>query len=206
VLIDAPELHLPLNRPVKVVQRSLDVLHDFYVPQIRVKMDMVPGLVSSFWFTPTKAGRFEVLCAEYCGLAHSNMRAHIVVEPEDKFNAWLAQQRTFAGGPKLAAAGGAAAAGGDLAEQGRQIAQSRGCVACHSVDGKPGLGPTWKNLFGKTETLTGGATVKVDDAYLKRSISEPNAQVVQGFQPVMPKVGLSDQEMDAVIAYIKQAK
>jgi cytochrome c oxidase subunit 2 len=202
VLVDAPELHLPLNRPVKVVQRALDVLHDFDVPQIRVKMDMVPGLVSTFWFTPTQAGRFEIVCAEYCGLAHYNMRGHVVVEPEDKFRAWLAAQPTFAQARAKSASGGAA---DGLVEQGRALAQSRGCVACHSVDGRPGIGPTWKGLYGKIESLTGGTTVKVDDAYIRRSILEPNAEVVQGFQPVMPAQSFNDQELNALIAYIKQA-
>ena len=90
--------------------------------------------------------------------------------------------------------------------QGRELAQSRGCVACHSVDGKPSVGPTWLGLYGKTETLVGGATVKVDDAYLKKSIVEPNAQVVQGFQPIMPPSNLNEREIDAVIEYMKTVK
>lgn len=201
VLVAGAELHLPLGKPIKVVQRSLDVLHDFYVPQIRVKMDMVPGLVSSFWFTPTKTGRFEIMCAEYCGLAHFNMRGHVVIEPEDKFRAWLSQQHTYA---QSIAPVVAAGTGGDaLAAQGKAIAQSRGCVACHSIDGKPGVGPTWKGLYGKTEALVDGASVKVDDAYLKESILQPSAKVVQGYAPVMPAGAMNDQEVAAVIAYIK---
>lgn len=96
VLVAGPELHLPLDRPVEVLLRSHDVLHNFYVPQFRVKMDLVPGLVSRFWFTPTRTGRFEVLCAELCGLAHYNMRSHVVVEDEAAYRAWLAAQPTFA--------------------------------------------------------------------------------------------------------------
>lgn len=96
VLVASPELHLPLDRPVAMLLRSHDVLHNFYVPQFRVKMDLVPGLVSRFWLTPTRAGRFEILCAELCGLAHYNMRGHVVVEDEAAFRAWLAAQPTFA--------------------------------------------------------------------------------------------------------------
>ena len=203
VLIDAPELHLPLNRPVKVVQRSLDVLHNFNVPQFRVKLDLVPGLVTTVWFVPTKAGRYDIQCSQYCGVAHYNMHGHVVVEPEDRFQAWLAAQPTLT---QLAAKASAKAAGNPLVAQGRDLAQGKGCVACHSVNGKPGVGPTWKGLYGKTESLVGGAAVKADDAYLKESILEPNAKVVQGFSPVMPPQKLSDQEVAALIAYIKDVR
>ena len=202
LLVLGPDLHLPLNRPVRVLQRSLDVLHNFNVPQFRVKLDLVPGLVSTFWFTPTKAGTYDIQCSQYCGVAHYNMKGRVVVEPEPQFKAWLAAQPTFAQTQDKHAAGGANA----LADQGRELAQSRGCAACHSVDGKPGIGPTWKGLYGKTESLAGGATVQVDDAYLKESILLPNAKVVQGFAPVMPPQALSDQEVAALIAYIKEVK
>lgn len=96
VLIDSDELHLPLGKPVKVLLRSVDVLHDFYVPQFRAKMDMVPGTVTYYWFTPTRTGSFDVLCFELCGIGHYAMRARVVVEEEDVYQAWLAEQRTFA--------------------------------------------------------------------------------------------------------------
>lgn len=201
VLVAGSEVRVPVGQPIKVVQRSLDVLHNFYVPQFRVKMDLVPGLVSTVWFTPTQTGRFEVMCAEFCGLAHYNMRSHIVVEPADRFVAWLDAQPTYA--QTLAKAGAPAA--DVLVAQGRALAQSRGCLACHSLDGKPGVGPTWKGLYGKTETLAGGAQVKVDDDYLRRSIADPNAQIVQGFAPVMPPATLNDDEMKALLAFIRDA-
>jgi cytochrome c oxidase subunit 2 len=201
ILVDAPEVHVPIGKPIKVLQRSRDVLHDFYVPQIRVKMDIVPGVVSHFWFTATRTGKFDVMCAEYCGVAHFNMRGHFVVEPEQEFEAWLAKYPTFA---EVRAKTALAPAGADgLIAQGRDLAQTRGCLACHTLDGKPGIGPTWKGLFGKTETLTTGATVKVDEDYVKQSIVEPNAAVVQGFQPVMPPASFSDQELSALVAFIK---
>jgi cytochrome c oxidase subunit II len=108
VLIDGPELHLPLGKPVKIVLRSRDVLHDFYVPEFRAKMDIVPGTVSRFWFTPTRMGRFEILCAELCGVGHFNMRGHVVVEDESAFHAWLATQPTFGQVLTASTAGGAA--------------------------------------------------------------------------------------------------
>jgi cytochrome c oxidase subunit 2 len=97
VVIENGDLHLPIGKPVKVLLRSIDVLHDFYVPEFRAKMDMVPGSVTYFWLTPTRAGTFEVLCAELCGIAHAQMRGTVIVEEEPEYHAWLAQQRTFAG-------------------------------------------------------------------------------------------------------------
>jgi cytochrome c oxidase subunit 2 len=111
VIIEGGELHLPIGKPVKVLLRSIDVLHDFYVPEFRAKMDMIPGVVTYFWFTPTRTGTFEVLCFELCGLGHADMRGMVVVEPESDYQAWLQQQQTFAqlsagkGKPRLAVLG-----------------------------------------------------------------------------------------------------
>ena len=96
VVIDGGDLHLPIGKPVKVLLRSIDVLHDFYVPEFRAKMDMVPGSVTYFWITPTRTGTFEVLCAELCGIAHAQMRGTVIVEEEGKYHAWLEKQQTFA--------------------------------------------------------------------------------------------------------------
>ncbi len=96
VLVQADDLHLPLGKPVKVLLRSIDVLHDFYVPHFRAKMDMVPGIVTYFWFTPTRVGKFEILCAELCGVGHHQMRGIVIVENENDYNAWLQKQQTFA--------------------------------------------------------------------------------------------------------------
>ena len=96
ILIDDSEVHLPINQPVKVLLRSIDVLHDFYVPQFRAKMDMVPGTVTYFWFTPTRTGEFDVLCFELCGVGHYAMRGMVVVDTEEDFQAWLNEQPTFA--------------------------------------------------------------------------------------------------------------
>lgn len=95
VLIAAQDLHLPLNRPVKVLLRSIDTIHDFYVPQFRAKMDIVPGMVTYFWFTPTRTGTFESICAELCGTGHYTMRGVVVVDEESAYQAWLQQQSTF---------------------------------------------------------------------------------------------------------------
>ncbi len=205
VIVVGPEVHLPLNRPVKVLLRSKDVLHDFYVPPFRARMNMVPGMITSFWFTPTKTGKFDILCAQLCGVGHYNMRGHVVVEEPAEFEAWLAKQQTFAMMQAKAAQPAAApgtVAGGNLAERGRALAQSKGCVACHSVDGTPGVGPSWKGLFGSTQTFADGSSASVDDAFLKKEIEDPQARVVKGFGPVMPKVPVTEAEVAALSAYI----
>jgi len=96
LLVESNEVHLPRGQPVKVVLRSKDVLHNFFVPQIRAKMDLVPGTVTYFWFTPTRTGTFEILCAELCGVSHYAMRGSLVVDEEPVFQAWLSEQPTFA--------------------------------------------------------------------------------------------------------------
>ncbi|MBV8503068.1 MAG: cytochrome c oxidase subunit II [Paucibacter sp.] len=201
IVITGNEVHLPLNRPVRVLARSNDVLHDFFVPPMRARMNIVPGQVSSFWFTPTVAGRYEAMCAQLCGIGHPNMRGTVVVEDEAAFKAWLAAQPTFAATQVPAAA--VQVAGGDMVAIGKALAQSKGCVGCHSVDGSAGVGPTWKGLFGKTETFTDGSTAQMNATELKKEIREPMARVVKGFQPLMPKLDVKDDELDALVAYIQ---
>ncbi|WP_418317934.1 c-type cytochrome [Piscinibacter sakaiensis] len=202
IVILANEVHLPVNKPVKVIARSHDVLHDFFVPPMRARMNIVPGQVSSFWFTPTKVGRYEAMCAQLCGTGHANMRGVVVVEDEATYMAWLQKQPTFAATQSLGTAM-AAGAGGDPVALGKTLAQTKGCIGCHSIDGSAGVGPTWKGLFGKTETLADGSTMVIDDAALKREIADPAARVIKGYSPIMPKTELTDEEVDALAAYIK---
>jgi cytochrome c oxidase subunit 2 len=105
VIVDSGDLHLPAGAPIKVLLRSIDVLHDFYVPEFRAKMDMIPGTVTYFWLTPTRNGTFDILCAEYCGVGHANMRGTVIVEDAAQHKAWLQQQRSFAelSGPSVGA-------------------------------------------------------------------------------------------------------
>ena len=211
ILINNNELHLQVDQPVRMLLRSLDVLHDFYAPPFRARMNMVPGMITSFWFTPNKIGRYEVLCAQLCGVGHAGMRGYVVVEDAASYQKWLKAQPTFAQSmapPPAAtvdvAAGAAVAAAGDvLALQGKALSESKACVACHTVDGTPRVGPTWKGLYGKTETMENGATALVDEAYLKAFIRDPQARVVKGFAPMMPKIEMSDAELAALVAYIK---
>jgi cytochrome c oxidase subunit 2 len=197
ILIAEQEVHLPLNKPVHVILRSHDVLHDFFVPPFRARMNMVPGQISTFWFTPTQAGRFEAMCSQLCGVGHPNMRAVVVVEDAANYQAWLKDKETFAVTQRPPTG-----EGGQVA-QGRALANAKGCVACHSIDGSTRVGPTWKSLFGKTENMRDGSTALVDDAYLGAFIRDPQARGVKGFAPVMPKIPLSDEEVAALVAYIK---
>lgn len=201
LLIAANEVHLPLGKPVLVLMRSNDVLHDFFVPNFRARMNTVPGQVSRFWFTPTVAGRYEALCAQLCGVGHPNMRGYVVVEEPADYKSWYAALPTFA--RSQAKAPEPPAGGGTRVEQGRALADAKGCVACHTIDGSPRVGPTWKGLYGKTETMADGSTALVDEAFLRSFIRDPQARHVKGFPPVMPRIELSDEELAALVAYIQ---
>ncbi len=198
VVIIGGQMHLPVDQPVKILLRSKDVLHDFYVPQFRAKMDIVPGLVSYLWLTPTREGTYEIICAELCGVGHYNMRGEVVVDSEVSYHDWLASQPVFG-----VAAASAAGELDPLLAQGKEVAQNKGCLACHSLDGSSSLGPSWKGMWGRTETLADGSTVVVDEAYFIESITHPAAKVVAGYAPVMPPAQLTDEEIEALIAFVR---
>ncbi|MES2049708.1 MAG: cytochrome c oxidase subunit II [Pseudomonadota bacterium] len=212
LIISDGELHLPLGKPVKMLLRSNDVLHDFFVPPFRARMNIVPGMVSSFWFTPNKLGRFEAMCAQLCGIGHANMRAYVVVEPPADFEKWLKAQTSFAASqhpvpnpdltnPSLAKSDSGIAE--PLSIQGKSLYLAKGCVACHSVDGSKGVGPSWQGLYGKNESMADGTSALVDVSYLKNFIREPSARVVKGYAPIMPKIELTENELAALVAYIQ---
>ncbi|VVE89045.1 cytochrome B [Pandoraea bronchicola] len=199
-IVDAPELHLLVGEPVKLLLRAKDVLHDFYVPPFRTRMNMVPGMVTQMWLTPTRTGRFDILCAQLCGVGHANMRGVVVVDDKPAYEAWVASLPTFAA---LQAQHAGAATSDPLAAKGKLLAQAKGCASCHTVDGSPGVGPTWHGLYGKTETFQDGSSAHVDDAYLTAFIRNPTERVPKGFAPIMPKLDLTDDDLKALIAYIK---
>lgn len=198
-LVQANRVSLPLDKPIKVLLRSKDVLHDFYVPQFRVKMDMVPGTVTYLWFTPTVVGEFEILCAEFCGLGHFNMRGKVDVLPAQEFDQWLTEQPTFS----VSLQKNRSELLSVIAQNGKEVAQAKGCLACHNFTDSA-IGPTWLNLYGKTQTMVDGSQVKVDDIYLTEAILQPTAKVVKGFAPIMPAMPLTELEVNALIAFIKE--
>tara|TARA_R110002096_G_scaffold110035_4_gene240463 strand:- start:2232 stop:3347 length:1116 start_codon:yes stop_codon:yes gene_type:complete len=202
IIVATGDLHIPIDRPVKMLLRSQDVLHDFAVAEFRVKMDLVPGIVTYLWLTPTVLGTYDVLCEELCGIGHYKMRSQVVVDTQEGYSAWLKTHPTYA--QTVAGTGPASNIGLSLVEKGRRLSQSSGCVACHSIDGSAGVGPTWLGLYGKTETLADGSTVVVDEAYLKESIVSPNVSIVQGYAPIMPPGNFTDEEIEALIAYTKE--
>jgi cytochrome c oxidase subunit 2 len=209
--VQSPELYVPVNRAVKLNLTSQDVLHSYYIPAFKVKQDAVPGVPGLFlWFSANQIGEYDVFCAEYCGMSHSAMLSKVHVMSTGDFDAWLAAE-----GAKVAELKKATeSTGGDdasLVPLGESLARSKGCVACHSVDGSRLVGPSFKGIYGhKVVVATGGQEreVTVDDEYIRKSILEPMADVVQGYQPLMPsQQGLvSDAEIKALTAYIKSVK
>jgi cytochrome c oxidase subunit 2 len=182
------ELHVPVGRPVKLIMGSEDVLHSYYIPDFRVKADVIPGRYNTLWFTATKPGTYHLFCAEYCGTKHSGMIGSVIaMEPQD-FQNWLAggaaSESPVAAGEKLFA---------DLA-----------CITCHTNDATA-RGPVLTNLFGHEVQLQDGSTVVADEAYIRESIVNPQAKVVRGFQPIMPTFqGLvSEEQLLQLIAYIR---
>lgn len=197
-------LVVPLGKPVKMEIHSADVLHSFYIPAFRVKQDAVPGMTTYLWFESTKEGLYDIFCAEYCGDRHSYMLSHVKVLPADEYDAWYAATAEFAK-PASGASGQAAKKPGS---RGPMLYKVKGCVACHSTDGTRLVGPSFKGIFGEMATVvTNGQErqVMVDEEYIRRSVRQPDADKVKGFESVpMPPQTLTDEELEEIIAYIKQ--
>jgi cytochrome c oxidase subunit 2 len=187
------EVRVPVDQPVKFVMTSTDVLHGFFIPELRVKQDILPGRYTYLWIQPEKAGTYTIFCTQYCGAGHSDMTAKLIVMPIDQYQAWAAQEAQAA--EKVLPESG----------RGRALAEKFGCLACHSVDGTTKVGPTWLNLYGSVVTLSDGETVTADENYIRESILAPGAEIVRGFQNIMPtfKGIITDDEIASVIAYIK---
>ena len=192
------ELHVPLGQAVKVTLTSEDVIHSFYVPAFRGKMDAVPGRYTSFWFQPTKVGEFHLFCAEYCGTAHSKMIGRIVVMEPDAYQAWISGQTT---GLEVATSEPQTAA--SMAATGEELFRQKGCATCHAQDGS--LGPALTGLFGKQVELTNGYQAVADEVYLRESILNPQAKIVSGYKPIMPTFQgqLNEEQILQLIQYIK---
>ncbi len=173
------ELVLPVNRTIVLKMNADDVIHSFWVPEFRVKQDLVPGRETTLRITPTEVGDFELRCAEICGLNHTQMVAPVRILNDADFQAWVAEKS-------------AAPAFAEMTPEERgaywHSAEGFGCVACHTLDGTPGVGPTWQGLYGREEPLADGTSVTVDDVYIRDSILDPNKQITEGFNPnLMPQ-------------------
>ena len=194
--IISKELHLPVNKQVVLKMQSADVIHSFWVPEFRVKQDIVPGRVAEYRITPTLIGNYKVRCSELCGTSHAYMEGPVIVNSEADYNAWISTQSAIAAEASKTPEG-----------QGKLLTVRNGCIGCHSVDGAKMTGPTWFGLYGSNVPLADGTTVIADDAYISESILNPKAKEVAGFSPtVMPPFALSETEISNIIAYLKTLK
>ncbi len=185
-------LTVPVGKPVKLTLTSEDVIHCLYIPAYRVKEDCVPGLKTHLWFTANEAGTYEIFCTEYCGLEHSHMLSKLITMPVADFNTWYQAGAEVKG-----------------KEKGAELLRNKGCLGCHTTDGTPKVGPTFKGLYGSLATvLTNGKerTIPADEDYLKRSVLEPAADITKGYPNIMPKLPMTEEELDEIVDYLKTLK
>jgi cytochrome c oxidase subunit 2 len=183
------ELHVPVNRNVRLILASEDVIHSLAVPAFRVRMDVVPGYYNTMWFRPTKTGRYHLFCSQYCGTNHALMEGWVTVMDPADYSAWLS---------------GSVGAYEDPVKAGEKLFTERACSTCHLSDGK-GRAPSLNGLYGAKVQLADGGSVTADDAYLRESILDPKAKIVAGYQPLMPTFQgqLTEEQILNLTAYIK---
>jgi cytochrome c oxidase subunit 2 len=162
--VTSTELHVPVGKQVLLQMTSLDVIHSFWVPEFRVKQDLVPGRLTELRITPTLEGEYKVRCAELCGTSHAYMENPVVISSQEEFDSWMQARVEEAEEAAQTPEG-----------RGEALVAANGCAACHSVTGASGIGPTWRGLFGHEVPLTDGTTVIADEAYIAESIREPQA-------------------------------
>ena len=181
-------LHVPMGMPIKLTMTSEDVIHSFFVPAFRVKSDVLPGRYTSIWFEGEKTGTFRLFCAEYCGAEHSLMIGSITIMEPGDYEAWLAGVKT---GPSVTASG-------------EELFQAKACNTCHRPDTAV-QAPILNGLFGEEVLLETGKTVTVDAEYVRESLLNPTAKIVNGYRPLMPTYQgqLSEEEILQLISYIK---
>lgn len=191
------ELHLPVDKQVVLKMTSADVIHSFWVPEFRLKQDVVPGRVNDYRITPILVGEYKVRCAELCGTSHAYMENGVIVSTQEDYDAWIAEQSLLVAEALKTPEG-----------QGRLLTVSNGCIGCHSLDGTPMTGPTWLNIFGREEKMDDGTSIVIDEAYLTESILNPNAHIVAGYSSpsVMPAFTFTDEQIANIIAYLKTLK
>ena len=193
--VTTSELYLPVGKQVDLVMTSNDVIHSFWVPEFRVKQDLVPGHTTELRITPTVIGDYKVRCAELCGASHAYMEGLVKVVSQADFDSWVSEQQS--------------ASPMDPALRGQQLTEQYGCINCHSVDGSEKIGPTWLRLYEAEVELSDGSSVVADDDYLRTSIINPNIEVVNGYPAnVMPSFAdvLDQTEVESIVAYIKTLK
>ena len=182
------ELHVPVGRPVKLTMGSEDVLHSFYIPSFRVKADVIPGRLNVLWFTATKPGKYHLFCAEYCGTKHSGMIGWVYAMEPTEFQTWL----------------GGGSTSDTPAAAGEKLFTDLACISCHRDDAQA-RAPQLKGLFGHTVQLQGGGTAVADESYIRESIVNPQAKIVNGFPPLMPTFQgmVTEEQLLQLIAYVR---
>ena len=191
--ISTTELYLPVDKQVHLEMKSQDVIHSFWVPEFRLKQDIVPGQTTDYRITPSEIGEYKVRCAELCGTSHAYMIAPVVVVSDNDFTSWVDEQISLIPNEP-----------GPNAERGELIVNQNGCFACHSIDGSIIVGPSWAGLFGSDVELSDGSVVVADEAFIQESILDPNAKIVAGFPAnAMPQYSLSEDEVADIIEFIK---
>jgi len=189
------KLVVPVGKPVKLIMTSEDVIHSLFIPAFRIKQDLIPNTYTYTWFQATKTGNYPIYCAEYCGTGHSSMLAEVRILKEDEYSSWLASRELITKKePPI--------------KIGERLVKEKGCLACHTTDGTRLVGPSFKGIYGEEVELQDGSKIVVDDNYIRESILEPLAKLVKGYPSVMPtfKGVLKDEEIDAIIAYIRSLK
>jgi cytochrome c oxidase subunit 2 len=184
------ELHLPLGRPVRMVMTSEDVIHSFFVPDFRIKQDVVPGRYTSIAFTPSRPGEYRLFCAEYCGLDHAVMGGRIVVMRQAEYARWLSE------GPRQPG----------MAARGFALYRQYGCSGCHDP-GSSVHAPELRGLLGRRVHLQDGRDVTADEAYIRDSILLPAKDVVAGYAPIMPSFAgqIGEEDILAITEYIRES-
>ncbi len=187
------EVYVPVDRPVKFIMSSEDVIHSLAIPDFRIKMDVLPNRYTTTWFQATETGESILYCTEYCGTGHSEMLATVHVLSAEDFEEWLET-------------GLEVDEDMPLADVGEQTFTSAGCNACHSLDGTDRVGPSLLNLFGSDRELVDGSVVVADEDYIRRSLIDPQAEVTAGYPANMPSYSgrLNERQIDGLIAFIKE--
>jgi cytochrome c oxidase subunit II len=195
--VKATEIVVPVNKDVKIILASEDVIHSFYVPSFRIKQDAIPGRYTAVWFKATKLGEFHVFCTEYCGTSHAAMITKLKVVTQDEFDKWLIEESEIGLLP--------------IAQRGAKIFQTRACASCHNVDNPAAkVGPSMFKRWGTEAALIDGSKVAFDENYLRESILNPQEKIAAGFSKPSPMPSfqgqLSESELSAIIEYIKELK
>ena len=184
-------LRVPEGKPMKLLLTSQDVLHCLYIPAFRIKEDCVPNMETYLWFTATEPGTYDIFCTEYCGLGHSGMLSKVIVMSEKDFEAWYSE----------------APEAGHIS--GLKVLGDKGCLGCHTTDGRAKIGPTFKGLYNSRVTVvTSGReqTLTANEDYLRRSIKDPKADIVKGYPDIMPAIPVTPEELEAIVEYIETLK